>query len=508
MKSEWTSLRSTGGAIGVLSLVVAGCGAPTGAEGDDVGAVEAPLYAKSTLFWPSREIEVCWTDPGFATEKGWVRHAVLNSWGAESGLMFYGWRDCPANLGNFSGIRVTPSTTQSTQTFMPVDGPLGPGNTPLMIIDVTAHVTTGHYRCSVNNLNRENCIRSIALHEFGHAIGFLHEQQRPDADPACPLSGYRTGGGDYTFGTYDFNSIMRYCNYPPWPSNKDYGGLVDIYGPELGAPIMQRTSNSCVVPAAFDTENALATFSSGCIGEDGRASSPMELTQTGLLRSAYNGMCLVPEGGVWPQSGTRLVFTSACSPVPLLGMFFLKPSGSFQHFMSGMCVHPSGGSATPAPGTPLVLHTGCDESRLQFKSSFVGPARIGHSAGLCVHPWGGSVNPPDGTAAVLWNDCTSIGRTDFVMRSSGSIQHVSSGKCLHPNGGSINPPNGTGVVFWGTCDEPRLAFELTARGSLRHVASGKCLHPNGGSSDPAVGTQLVFHDGCNEDRMRFGAVFW
>lgn len=155
-----------------------------------------------------------------------------------------------------------------------------------------------------------------------------------------------------------------------------------------------------------------------------------------------------------------------------------------------------------------MLWSGCGEDRLRYKGYFKGPARIGHRSGLCVHPSGGASNPANGTRAILYSDCSSLGRTDFVMRSSGSIQHVSSGKCLHPSGGSANPANGTEVVFWGTCDESRLAFELTARGSLRHVASGKCLHPSGGSADPASGTALVFHDGCDEERLRFGAVYW
>lgn len=162
-------------------------------------------YILSSTVWPSPNIPVCWENPsaGFATEMGWVQDAISKSWERHSKLRFGGWLKC--DPGN-KGIRIV--IADSGPHVLDLGTRIN-GKRNGMLLNFT--FDSWSPVCKSSPSQREACIRSIAVHEFGHALGFAHEHNRPDTPGECTQAPQGTSG-DNMLTKYDPKSVMNYCN--------------------------------------------------------------------------------------------------------------------------------------------------------------------------------------------------------------------------------------------------------------------------------------------------------
>jgi hypothetical protein len=204
------------------SGVSTGCSGDGGrADGSVTAQDEEGLYYKAAEVFDHRDISVCWTYPGEAANKALVRAAVRGqrSWSKAGNINFVGWGSCgTADIELHYGLNST-----------------GAGTPVEMWLDFDPSATAIYGRCKKNNLNLEQCIQTTALHEFGHALSYYHEQNRDDV----PVPGSCTDrnddhlDGDSTFGPFDSNSLGGYCKLTTELSSLDRTGTEQIYGPPL-----------------------------------------------------------------------------------------------------------------------------------------------------------------------------------------------------------------------------------------------------------------------------------
>jgi hypothetical protein len=173
---------------------------------DPYGAV------KRNVRWENPTIPVCWDEPPSNERDKYyrliVKNAVISSWPTYSKIKFEGWDECSSKNARGVHILVSDVYPHTVKLGKYLDELYG---------GVVLNFDMKKWRPSCHiDLSAEDCLRYIAVHEFGHVLGFVHEHTRGDVPPECRKE---VGGlgerGVLKLTDYDPYSIMNYCA-PEW----------------------------------------------------------------------------------------------------------------------------------------------------------------------------------------------------------------------------------------------------------------------------------------------------
>jgi hypothetical protein len=272
-----------------FGLVGAECGPPpapaflcqaTPDPGRPYASLDAPsapnrlpaLYPLVEALWPIRQIPVCWDDQAMqnvsADDREIVRQAAVDSWNAalsevdvpaDQQYQFVGFDACSADANAAAnGIHIVDGTGDPhTINF----GKYLAGQPGGMVLNFTFKEWSsgGCHDFNPDDVARRYCVYSIAAHEFGHALGLAHEQNRTDTPTTC-TDAQQGGNGDIRMGIWDSASIMNYCN-PHWNdagilSANDQSGIRSLYYPQAAANWCASQTPPAPMPSPWPSPSA------------------------------------------------------------------------------------------------------------------------------------------------------------------------------------------------------------------------------------------------------------
>lgn len=151
-------------------------------------------------------IKVCWINPNDSnkSERDLTRNAIIYSWEYYGVVKFIGWEKC---LETSKGIKIK---IQDVRPFSRYGS-----DADLVKTSMSLNFDFNHPSMAECKSKKRICIWSIAVHEFGHALGFIHEMDRDDASKECrkihAMKPVPDSLDAVKITKWDLSSALNYC---------------------------------------------------------------------------------------------------------------------------------------------------------------------------------------------------------------------------------------------------------------------------------------------------------